>query len=414
MDKERDTFDDLFRSKLQDFEADTMPDDWEAIANRLPVKKSVPFRRVLRYWVAAAVISLLVVTGGVYISNQDQGRLPVAETIQKETEAVESQLTEQPESVTPTFPVPSQNKIAVAASAPVNRVAKRAVAQSVAATAFRSDITEDEVVLSPEDNDTVAVVSSEAAEAAEVAETEAPVETRSLLADAAPVKKEEKKERAKRWGFGMGGGSVSAGTSNSINAYALKNTLMTDQELLQLNSPYFNSQSPKTNIHHKTPVSVGLGVSYSLNDRFSLQSGLNYTFLSSEWETGAVYHGETKQKLHFIGIPLSLSYKIAEWKRIQFYAAAGGMTEINVAGKLNSKIFVEQNEIRHEKKHIRMKEWMWSVNARAGASYPLLRFLSIYAEVGAGYYFDNGSDIETIRSEKPFNVNLQAGFRFGF
>ena len=32
-DKERDIFDDLFRSKLQDFEADTMPGDWEAIAD---------------------------------------------------------------------------------------------------------------------------------------------------------------------------------------------------------------------------------------------------------------------------------------------------------------------------------------------------------------------------------------------
>jgi len=52
-DKERDIFDDLFRSKLQDFEADTMPGDWEAIADRLPVKKSVPFRRLLLlflYW----------------------------------------------------------------------------------------------------------------------------------------------------------------------------------------------------------------------------------------------------------------------------------------------------------------------------------------------------------------------------
>ena len=52
-DKERDIFDDLCRSKLQDFEADTMPGDWEAIADRLTVKKSVPFRRTLRYWVAA-------------------------------------------------------------------------------------------------------------------------------------------------------------------------------------------------------------------------------------------------------------------------------------------------------------------------------------------------------------------------
>ena len=154
----------------------------------------------------------------------------------------------------------------------------------------------------------------------------------------------------------MGGGSVSAGTSNSLNAYVLKNTMMADQALSQLNSPYFNSQSPKTNVRHKTPVSIGLGVGYSLNDRFSLQSGLNYTFLSSEWETGAVYRGEAKQKLHFLGIPLSLSYKIAEWKRIQFYAAAGGMTEVNVSGKQNAKIFVENNEIRHEKKHIRMKD----------------------------------------------------------
>lgn len=37
-DKERDIFDDLFRSKLQDFEVDTMAGDWEAIADRLPVK----------------------------------------------------------------------------------------------------------------------------------------------------------------------------------------------------------------------------------------------------------------------------------------------------------------------------------------------------------------------------------------
>jgi hypothetical protein len=44
----------------------------------------------------------------------------------------------------------------------------------------------------------------------------------------------------------------------------------------------------------------------------------------------------------------------------------------------------------------------------------LCRFLSLYAEAGVDYYIDNGSSIETIRSEKPFNVNLQAGFRFGF
>ena len=64
--KERDIWDDAIRSKLEDSEMDTLPGDWEAIADRLPGKAPVPLRRTLRYWVAAAVISLLVVSGGIY------------------------------------------------------------------------------------------------------------------------------------------------------------------------------------------------------------------------------------------------------------------------------------------------------------------------------------------------------------
>ena len=409
-DKERDIFDDLLREKLYDFEADTLPGDWEAIADRLPAAKTVPFRRTLRYWAAAAVISLLVVTGGVYVVNRDKEPMPVAETIREKTDAVETQLAEQTQPVAPVAVAePSRNST----DKPV--VAQTSLSPRLTRGRIGTDLI-NQPLIEP------VPVRSRVKRGNEVPLTQLfvpeeseirPVETRALIADAAPVK-EAGKAPVRRWGFGMGGGSVTAGTSNSLNTFALKNTALIDRELIQLNSPYFNEQSPKTNIHHKTPVTVGMGVSYYLNDRFSLQSGLNYTFLSSEWETNAVYYGETKQKLHFIGIPLSLSYKIAEWKRIQFYAAAGGMTEINVAGKLTSKIFVGNDEIRHEKRHIRMKEWMWSVNGRVGASYPLLRFLSVYAEAGAGYYFDNGSDIETIRSEKPFNVNLQAGFRLGF
>ena len=409
-DKERDIFDDLLREKLYDFEADTLPGDWEAIADRLPAAKTVPFRRTLRYWAAAAVISLLVVTGGVYVVNRDKEPMPVAETIREKTDAVETQLAEQTQPVAPVAVAePSRNstdKPVVAQTSLSPRLTRGRIGTDL----INQPLIEPVPVRSRvKRGNEVPLTQLSVPEESEIR----PVETRALIADATPVK-EAGKAPVRRWGFGMGGGSVTAGTSNSLNMYALKNTSLADKELIQLNSPYFNEGSPKTNIHHKTPVTVGMGVSYYLNDRFSLQSGLNYTFLSSEWETNAVYYGETKQKLHFIGIPLSLSYKIAEWKRIQFYAAAGGMTEINVAGKLTSKIFVGNDEIRHEKRHIRMKEWMWSVNGRVGASYPLLRFLSVYAEAGAGYYFDNGSDIETIRSEKPFNVNLQAGFRLGF
>ena len=64
---------------------DTMPGDWEAIADRLPVKAPVPFRRTLRYWAAAAVVSLLMITGGVYMFKSEKEVAPIAEKIEKET-----------------------------------------------------------------------------------------------------------------------------------------------------------------------------------------------------------------------------------------------------------------------------------------------------------------------------------------
>ncbi|MBQ4161410.1 MAG: PorT family protein, partial [Parabacteroides sp.] len=232
----------------------------------------------------------------------------------------------------------------------------------------------------------------------------------SLKRDQLSVGKERK---IKRWSFGMGGGSVTMGSSNPLTSSFAKN-IYSSPNLLRLSSPYVQEEVPKTNVRHKFPISVGVGVSYRLNNRFSLHSGLNYTYLSSEWEVYAVYHDEVKQKLHFVGIPLSLSYKMAEWKDFQFYTTAGVMAEINVAGKQSAKIFSGNELLRVQTDRIRMKELLWSLNACVGVDYPLFRFLSLYAEAGVDYYIDNGSLIETIRSEKPFNVNLQAGFRFGF
>ncbi len=420
MEKERDTFDDLFRSKLYDLEVDTMPEDWEAIAERLPAKAPVPFRRTLRYWAAAAVISLLMITGSVYLFKSEKEVAPIAATIEKETQHVEQQLTqEEAAPVADVKPIEEQTT-----ASPVAAVQQPARMRSTYKAAAKVAATEPAVISSDVDLKEEAEVITLPDETPVVVEQEEVVEdhpemgsvtTRSLVADAAPVGKKEKSSPSRKWGFGMGGGSVTTGTSNSLNTFALKNTLMTDQELLFLNAANFENTLPKTNIHHKTPVSFGLSVSRYLNNRFALMAGLNYTYLSSSWETDApVYHNETTQKLHFIGLPVSLSYRIAEWNRFQVYAAAGVMTEVNVAGKLVTKKFSGRELYEKENEHTRMKEWLWSVNARAGVSYPLLRFVSLYAEVGADYYFDNGSSIETIRSEKPFNVNLQAGFRLGF
>ena len=72
---ERDKWDDAIRSRLKDFEADTTPADWEAIADRLPGKAPVPLRRTRRYWtVAAAIAALSLLSGGIYFYERSDSR----------------------------------------------------------------------------------------------------------------------------------------------------------------------------------------------------------------------------------------------------------------------------------------------------------------------------------------------------
>ncbi len=426
--KDKHIVDELFRSKLYDFEADTTHSDWEAISGKLPEKAAVaPFRRIRRYWAAAAAIVLLLLMGGIYRFLPDRTAPAVAESIQEpngigidreQQSSIAGQLPEAASSIRQTQPAARQTTSPVKTT---DLIAKAVMPAHPERSATMQPIT-DRVQRAAVKEET-ANNETDAAEA-----TGEPVRPKQMYGSEKKLKKETetrtvsgspKEKKIKRWGFGMGGGSISTGTSQVLNTYMLKsaqvNGYMANEALLMhYNAPYFNEQTPRTNIRHKAPVSVGLGVSYALTDRWSLLSGLNYTFLSSKWENNTIYKGETTQHLHFVGIPLSLSYTIAEWKRFRLYAAAGVMVEKNIAGRLKVDMFKGDELLSTEIESIRMREWSWSVNGRTGISYPLLPFVSVYAETGADYYFDNGSSIETIRSEKPFNINLQAGFRFGF
>lgn len=462
--KERDTLDELFRSKLQDVEADVQPEDWEAIARRLPGEAPFTLRRRLYYWAAAAAVSLLVMTGGLYLFRREQMADPVAGEIKAASDTLETRLaatlsrpdgasassatsgekgrtfsTENTlgEGRSSTTASASQATVAAVLRAPATPRSSRSggdAAEAFAAAERNAlakpvlsgdggDVNEEERERPTATDGRITAVSPAAGEAQpEWEETPQPAISLENNRIDRPATKAVSSHRGKKrqsssrkWGIGMGAGSLSVGADNIVPQYVTNSSSLRSESLMLMNAVYFNELNlPKTEIHHKTPISFGFSVSRFLNDRFSLQTGLNYAFLSSEWETNGGYRAKTKQKLHFIGIPLSVSYKIAEWNRFTVYAAAGGMAEVNVAGKRQTQFIAGKKEMDRAREHVRMKEWLWSLNARAGVSYPLIRFVSAFAEVGAGYYFDNGSAIETIHSEKPFNVSLQLGFRLGF
>ena len=157
-------------------------------------------------------------------------------------------------------------------------------------------------------------------------------------------------------------------------------------------------------VKHHHPISAGLQVGYNFTQRLRLTTGLVYTYTSSDYVGVAnKTRVETTQKLHYLGIPLSLSYGVWKTDRFHTYITAGGEGDVNI------KNHTETDGKEASSKRDRMQ---WSVNAAVGAQYDFIPQLGIYVEPGAKYYFDNGSQIENAFKDKKFNFNLQLGLRW--
>jgi len=168
-----------------------------------------------------------------------------------------------------------------------------------------------------------------------------------------------------------------------------------------------------TDIKHRQPIRAGVSFTYKLNEYFGLGTGLSYTNLTSDIRSGSESHyfiGE--QALHYIGVPLNVSYDVFHWKRISLYASAGILAEKCVSGKVTTDFIVDNIKSETEAEGLQTKPFQFSVNASAGIQLNITDMLGVYVEPGLSYYFNDGTDIKTIYKDKPLNLNLNFGLRF--
>ena len=201
-----------------------------------------------------------------------------------------------------------------------------------------------------------------------------------------------------------GGGAASYSMSR-VSMLSLSNSLMEipDGKTLVFDDgrvPYLREVSHVANIRHKQPVSAGVSIRRQLRKGFSIETGLTYTLLSSDIQlTGNTQTVE--QKLHYLGIPLRANWDFFNNRYLTFYLSGGGMVEKCVYGKVGTE---EEN----------VKPVQLSVSGAVGAQLNVTKNVGIYAEPGVAYFFDDGSEVETIRKENPFNFNMQVGMRFTY
>lgn len=157
-------------------------------------------------------------------------------------------------------------------------------------------------------------------------------------------------------------------------------------------------------VKHHFPISVGVQVGWGVTECLRINTGVVYTnvssdFINSSYNTTQV----TTQTLHYVGVPVNISYDFWQTKRFKTYVTAGGEADFNVKNHTES-----DGEVMASK-HDRTQ---WSANASLGAQFNIIPQLGIYVEPGAKYYFDNGSQIENTFKDKKLNFNLQFGLRW--
>ena len=165
---------------------------------------------------------------------------------------------------------------------------------------------------------------------------------------------------------------------------------------------------PTSDLYEKTkhhqPISVGMQVGFHLLPKLKLSTGLVYTKASSDFISGV---SDTRtvstQDLHYIGVPLNLSYSVWEYKGLHTYVTAGGEGAVNIKNHTET-----DGEVKERKRD----KIQWSTNASVGIQYDFIPQLGVYVEPGMKYYFDNGSQIENIFKDKKLNFNIQFGLRF--
>ena len=382
----------------------------------------------MKWWRRGAAVAALVLATGVGVYEWNREIMPPQPTIveteveteidekssdEKMTPVQEDQIAE----VTPTAFVKKRPGHQNASSGIIPLLAEESQSAERTSVAVDDKTKVAEVQIKDEHTDEVAKTAQDEPKNA-VVETKTPDKVQNVttheLEYLAMNTRPKRNSHLQRTGWGVGayyggGGNFSMDMTSGSGEYAMMDDPVgtSPQNYYDGEKAYDVVELPEEK-HHK-PLKFGISVRYVLDERWSLLSGITYSYLNSDIY---VVYGSTiqsaEQKLHYLGIPIAASYSIWQNDHVNIYAVAGGEIEKLVKGKL-----VVDRGVNHKSYTESVKENrpVFSTNASAGIEYQAKNGVSLYAEPGASYHFDNGSGVRSAYTDKPWDFMINIGLR---
>lgn len=442
-----DSFEDILRKKLQDYQSAEGVPTWQQMQRRMELYNNAhpelrprnPIRRRILYGAAAVLLLAAVGMGGYRLSHSSifssmpsvaerQSASDSGTSIDRQN-ALQTALKESADNSVLTDLLRSAKKVEV--------IAPQSEQQSVAtlwaenkpqeeADAYSSpssDVKHQESV--SEDNHSVSSPTS-----SETRESSASRREKSVSAFAGArsygqteydryfsSRKNRKSDRvARKWTVGAFADASTfssaspAGAVPRLSSFAMSTQIM-DMTATKSDYPIDFTAGA---MDHRLPISVGLNVRKYLTPRLGVETGLVYSYLRSQAQIEGAFGYQYTQKVHYLGIPLSLTYSVLDRKRLDFYFIGGVMVEKAISATGQVDVFNGATRVSSTTNHLSANGVLGSVHVGTGFGYNFIDRMGLYVEPSVNYYFRNDNQPITYRTANRWNINIRMGLRYNF
>lgn len=442
-----DSFEDILRKKLQDYQSAEGVPTWQQMQRRMELYNNAhpelrprnPIRRRILYGAAAVLLFAAVGVGGYRLSHSSifSSMPSVAErqstsdsgTSTDRQNALQTALKESADNSVLTDLLRSAKKVEVIApqseqqSVATLWAENKAQEEADAYSSPSSDVKHQESV--SEDNHSVSSPTS-----SEMRESSASRREKSVSAFAGArsygqteydryfsSRKNRKSDRvARKWTVGAFADASTfssaspAGAVPRLSSFAMSTQIM-DMTATKSDYPIDFTAGA---MDHRLPISVGLNVRKYLTPRLGVETGLVYSYLRSQAQIEGAFGYQYTQKVHYLGIPLSLTYSVLDRKRLDFYFIGGVMVEKAISATGQVDVFNGATRVSSATNHLSANGVLGSVHVGTGFGYNFIDRMGLYVEPSVNYYFRNDNQPITYRTANRWNINIRMGLRYNF
>lgn len=189
-----------------------------------------------------------------------------------------------------------------------------------------------------------------------------------------------------------------------------------------------NSNNPQDPIteksKHERPLTLQLLINRQISSHWSFTTGLSLTGMKSSFESGNRQTVSTPaviyrtQRIHYLGIPVKASFRIAESNRMSIYTSGGILFDFPVSARQTTRFVYsdpyDSSYINSDISNRIHASGQLSFGVGLGLQYEILPHINIFLEPSISYYLTDRQGIETYRTEHPFDISIPAGIKISW